>query len=554
MRSILVIVVAVFFALTLSAQPSWMKKASKSVFVLKTFSEDGTLKGSSFGFFVGSKGEALSSYTPFRGADRAVVIGADGKEYAVAAMLGANETYDVAKFRVDVKKSAPLSVAADDASMGQNVWVLPYHDSKKLAQGVVRKAEKFAKEYNYYTVSVKHTAEMVGCPLMNEQGLVMGLLQESVKQGDTICYAVSARYADSLKISGLSLNDPALKATNIKKALPATLDQAVLMLYLGSSALDSLGYSMLVEDFIQLYPKVPDGYQYRARLAYRGNNFESARRDMETAVKVAEKKDESHYAYSQLIYQKMLYKKQDYEPWTLATALEEAEKAYSINPLPIYKRQQALVLFSQKQYEKACQLYEELSHTSLRSADMFLEASACKEMLGDTLGRIALLDSAVAMFNKPYLKEAAPYLLLRAEALVSIGKYRDAVVDLNEYERLMKTRVNAQFYYMRYQAELSGRMFQPALNDLDTAIGLQPENDLLYSEKASLLVRVGLYDKAIETAQQLITLSPGQTDGYLFLGLAQCLKGDKKDGLLNLQKAQEMGDTQAADLIKKYAQ
>ena len=118
----------------------------------------------------------------------------------------------------------------------------------------------------------------------------------------------------------------------------------------------------------------------------------------------------------------------------------------------------------------------------------------------------------------------------------------------------MKTRVNAQFYYMRYQAELSGRMFQPALNDLDTAIGLQPENDLLYSEKASLLVRVGQYDKAIETAQQLITLSPGQTDGYLFLGLAQCLKGDKKDGLLNLQKAQEMGDTQAADLIKKYAQ
>ena len=38
----------------------------------------------------------------------------------------------------------------------------------------------------------------------------------------------------------------------------------------------------------------------------------------------------------------------------------------------------------------------------------------------------------------------------------------------------------------------------------------------------------------------------------MFLGLAQCLKGNKKEGIPNLQKAKEMGNTQAEGLIQKY--
>jgi len=35
--------------------------------------------------------------------------------------------------------------------------------------------------------------------------------------------------------------------------------------------------------------------------------------------------------------------------------------------------------------------------------------------------------------------------------------------------------------------------------------------------------------------------------------LSQCLKGDKSEGLKNLQKAKELGDAQADDLIEKYS-
>jgi tetratricopeptide (TPR) repeat protein len=142
--------------------------------------------------------------------------------------------------------------------------------------------------------------------------------------------------------------------------------------------------------------------------------------------------------------------------------------------------------------------------------------------------------------------------MVRAQVLLDNQQYRKAVNDLNEYEKLMQATVNANFYYLRFQAETGGRLFQQALNDIDHAIQMAPEYDLYYAEKASLQVRVGLYDEAIATANECIKVAPDHSDGYLFLGIAQCLKGQKAEGIKNLQKAKELGDTQADALIEKY--
>ena len=76
-KRILLILLAVM-PLMVGAQPSWVKKAAKSVFTLKTFAEDGSLIGSSNGFFTSANGDAVSNFTPFRGAARAVVRDACG--------------------------------------------------------------------------------------------------------------------------------------------------------------------------------------------------------------------------------------------------------------------------------------------------------------------------------------------------------------------------------------------------------------------------------------------------------------------------------------------
>ena len=548
-----VLLLYLFTFLPLQAQPSWVKKATKSVFTVKTFSADGSLIGSSNGFFTGTDGEAISNFAPFKGASRAVIIDAAGKELPVSTIMGANDMYDVVKFRVAANKTQPLTIATEIAPTGSTVWLLPYRETKVIKSGAVRKAETFQEEYAYYTIAMQTPETAVSCPLLNEAGEVIGLMQQPASATDSLSYAVSARFVDSLKVTGFSLSDPTLKMTAIKKELPQTLEETNLLVYLAGSAVDSATYVGLVDDMIEKFPDAPEGYVYRAEIAANTANYTAADKDMTQALKVAEAKDEVLFTYARMIYNKEIYQSlQPYEPWTFDKALAQIQEAYGINPQPAYRQLEGNILFAQKKYDDAYNIFMELTNSNMDKAEMWYGAARCKEMQKDTTAMLALLDSAVNVFTKPYLKQAAPYLWTRGNKRFDCGKYREAVADFNEYEKLMATQVNARFYYIRHQAEIEGRLYQQALNDINRAIQMEPKETLYYAEKASLQIRVGQYDDAIGTAEELLALEPDGSNGYLFKGLALCLKGNKKDGLELLGKAKEMGDPQAEGLIEKY--
>ena len=534
------------------SQPSWVKNASKSVFTLKTFSADGQLIASSNGFFTGTNGEAVSSFAPFKGASQAVIIDSQGKEWKVTGIIGVNDMYDVAKFRVENRKSPSLAVSQKMASEGSHVWVLPYR-AKSAEAGSIMKSEAFLSDYAYYTVNFPASEKTPGCPLMNEAGEVIGMIQPSASDRDTLSYAVSALFADSLSIKGVMFNDPVLKQTQIKKELPADIKEANVALYLSASQMDSTEYVCLIQDFIRQFPNADDGYVHRANQEAASGDFAAAERDMDTAIKLAESKDEVHFTYARMIYNKEIYQSaQPYPNWSLDKALQEIQTAYQANPQPTYRQLEANILFSQQKYQEAYDDFIELTNSNLRSAEIFYAAARCKEMQKDTVAMLALLDSTMATFSKPYLKEAAPYLWARAEARLNAGKYRDAITDMNEYETLMSATINDNFYYIRHQTEIQGRLYQQALNDINRAIQMNPQEILYYAEKSSLEIRVGMYEQAIQTADECIKLDSNNSDGYLFKGLAQCLKGDKAEGIKNLTKAKDLGDTQADALIEKY--
>ena len=555
-RMMVVMAILTFHLFTLSplyAQPSWAKKATKSVFTLKTFSADGSLIASSNGFFTGTNGEAVSSFSPFNGASRAVIIDAQGKETEVISILGANDIYDVARFRVANNKTQPLPICSTTMSEGSLVWLLPYHETKQLYSGSVRKAEIFQKNYAYYTIALASPQHTESCPLLNEEGEVIGLLQPSANPQDTLSYAISAIFADSLRMNGFSMNEPVYQQTQIKKELPDDLKEANVAIFLASSKNDSLAYAELIDDMISKFPTAPDGYTYKAQLAASRGDYAAADKNMTEAIRVSSPKDEAHFNFARLIYNKEVYFPGDvFENWNLNTALSEIQEAVSINPLPTYQQLQANILFAQKKYEEAYDIYMLLTNTPLRNAEVFFGAAKCKAQLRDTTAMLSLLDSCVNTFSKPYLKEAAPFLWERAEARRDAGKYRDAISDMNEYEKVMSANINDNFYYIRHQTDIQARLYQQALNDISEAIRLNPQETLYYAEKASLEVRVGLFDDAEATAKECIAIDPNNSDGYLFLGLAQCMKGDKQSGLENLRKAKELGDPQADGLIEKY--
>lgn len=550
-KRILFIILAVLPLFTM-AQPSWVKKATKSVFTLKTFAEDGSLIGSSNGFFTSTNGDAVSNYTPFKGASRAVVIDASGKELPVISIIGVNDMYDVVKFRVN-GKTQPLIISSGTTPVNSQVWLLPYHEIKNVPAGTIRKAETFQGEYKYYTIAMTMPANTVSTPLINQAGEVVGLMQQPAIDNDTLSYAVSARFADSLKISGFGMNEATLQQTKIKKELPDDIKEAVLALYMASSRQDSASYVSMVEDFIIKFPHAADGYMYRAQIEASDNDFAAAEKDMEMAIKNSTQKDDAHYNYARMIYNKIIFQANvPYDNWSFDKALEEIRLANTLNPQPTYRQIEANILFGQKNYKEAYNIYIELLNTNLKGAEVYFSAARCKEMQKDSTAMLALLDSAMNCFTKPYLKETAPYLWARAQARLQAKKYRDAIADMNDYEELMVANINDNFYYLRHQAEVDGRLYQQALNDITRAIVMNPKETFYYAEKASLEIRVGLYDNAMATAKESLSIDPNDSDGYLFLGVAQCLKGNKKEGILNLKKAKEMGNLQAESLIEKY--
>lgn len=551
-RFYLILALLAVLAFDAAAQPSAVRKAAKSVFTLTTYTADGTELMKSHGVFVGNSGECISDLKPFIGAVKAVVTDSKGTQMNVSRILGANDIYDVARFSVE-GKTTPLPTA-QTAAQGSKVWLVGFGDKNPvITAATVKSVEKFMEKYSYYIFTLTPPDGTNSCPFINEQGQVIGLMQPSKTNFDT--YATDARYIADLQVSGMSVNDANMRKIGIPTALPADKTQALLALMMAEQSADSVKRAAAANDFIAQYPTQVDGYASRAQMFVDANKFDDAAKDMETAIKKAEPKDEAHFRYSKLIYAKEVYKSNvPYKPWSLDKALDEVRQAYKINPQPFYEHLEAQIIFTKGDYQKAYDIFNKLLGTNIRNSELFFEASRCKLMLkAPTTEVIALLDSAIANTDTLNVQNAAPYFYARAEANEQLGKYRDAVFDYTRYEYLMGRRVAPAFYYVREQAEVKAKLFKQALNDITIAILANPQEPMYVAEKASLELKVNMLDEALKTAEVCVKRWPDYSDGFLLLGLAQIHKGSKQDGLANLEKARQLGNTQAQALIEKYS-
>jgi tetratricopeptide (TPR) repeat protein len=551
MKKIITILLILFSFVSAYSQ-SAIQKVAKSVFTLTTFKSDGTLLCSSHGVFVGPQGEALSTWTPFIGADKAVVIDTDGKKYDVEGIFGANEIYDVCKFKINSSVPSFAKLAARSTSAGGKVWIAEYAKKPKVKNISISRVETFGKKYSYYIFNPMDVENLEGCPLFNEQGDLLGLLQKS-KTGNDV-FSTDANFIDSVKTNGLSVKDPMLLQTNVRVMLPDNFEQASLMLIMANDSKDSTKYEGYVDAYINKYPSATDGYTAKARYYSNKNLFDDASKIMLESFKHVDKKDVAHSDYSGIIYNKMLYKpKVEYAPWTLDVALQEAQEAYKINPQPVYMHQQGQIIFAQGDYQKAYDIFMSLTKTSLRGGEMFYEAAQCKiQQKAPKAEIIVLLDSAVNACRKPLDVTGAQFVLARAAAYDDSGDYRKALVDYNRYDTLMMNRADAEFYYIRYKCEMKIRQYQQALNDIAHAAVINPAEPTYLAELASLQLHVGDFEKAAQAADLCIKVAPNYTDAYLIRGIALVKSNHKEDGMASLEKAKELGDTRAQGFIDKY--
>lgn len=553
MKRITLILAAIIMACGyIKAQPAAVKNAAKSVFTVTTFKADGSLLASSHGVFVGSNGEAIGSLKPFIGAARATVIDSKGNKMEVKRIMGMNDIYDVIHFTVS-GSTTPARLAASPLAGGGEAWLVPYPAKGSQAKAAkVKSVETFMDKYTYYIFPLNAESNTEACPFVNSKGEVIGLMQPSATTTDT--HATDARFITSLVTNGLSGTSTMFRKIGIPAALPAAKDQAIVALMMANESGDSLKNVAAIADFTQAFPNLIDGYMAQAQLDAANARFNDAAACMDKALKNVEAKDEAHFNYSKLIYNKEIYQSNiAYQPWNLDLALNHAKQAYSIKPQPIYQHLEAQIIFAQGKYQEAYDMFTALTKTAINNPELLYEAARCKQMMkapGQEI--VALLDSAINTTDTMRITEAAPYFLLRAQIHSEMNNHRESVFDYTRYEILSNGNVNAEFYYIREQEEIKARLYQQALGDIARAIILSPEEPMYQAEMASLQLRVNRVDDAIKTGEHCVKQFPEYAEGYLLLGLAQVKKGNKADGMANLNKAKELGSDQAQPLIEKY--
>lgn len=534
---------------------------NKAVLNLITYAPDGTLLRSGYGFYISEEGQAVASFNLFKGAARAVAVDGKGKEYPVLRILGANSTYDLVKFTVaPAKKIEYLPLSTSGAEIGESL-VLPYYSTNKKDKPLSAAVQQ-ASDYNgykYYDITAANEEKIIGCPLLDKDGYVVGVVQKNLLENASTACAIDARFAADLKITSVSALNADLRKIFIPKAIPSDEKEALAYLYMLGRT-DSVMVATAMADFVAAYPDNVDIHIERAVFYASRADYLAAENDYKVALALCEKNGlkekaaEVHYNFSKTLFAS-LSMPHAAESWTIARALEEAELACAVDTHSLYRVQRADCLFADKKYTEAYAAYLELAKGWMSTPEMYYRAARSLELSGgDSLQVIALLDSTVSRLPRPLSTVSARYVLERANRLAAAERYRDAVLDLNDYEKAVgPNRLPAHFYYMRHQMELSARMYQQAIDDIRRAVSLKPTEPLYRLEEAYILLRVGLYEETCTAASEALKLAPDNSAGHKLLGIASGELGRKDEALEHLRRAAALGDTDTDTYIKKYS-
>lgn len=553
MKKILIFSLILSFSLSVLAQktpkmPKGVQKASQSMASVLAF-KNGTLQANGTAFFLGTTGDIISSASLFIGVDSAVVVDASGVVRPVKNIVGYNEMFDCVRARVAWdKKIKPLSLSGGSVAVGDELYMLSYGGKKG---GVVKPVKIAAVDsvYSnaYYTFEIPMEKSHTGLPLLDADGAVVAFMQPSAAADTLMSYAVGSTLLSSLSVDVTTFGRGYFPGMAIRTALPLEKEIALPCLYMQGMMGDSISYGAVVNDFIALFPDSYEGYMAKGEYdAVYHRDMNSADEAWNAAMERTDSVAEIYFSKAKTIFTIVQSGDSTSHPLlTYDNAFDAIDAAINNNPSPLYINYKADMLLSCGKFSDAAACYESLASTNLRSPGIFAKASQCYTALNENEKAIALLDSAVNYYGIVGKKSSAPYILTRALVKMSANKYREAVLDYNSYEEIVGSNLNADFYYMREQAEVKGRMFQQALNDIEMAIYLDSNNPIYYIEKAVLCYRVRMTDeglRAIEKAKELASEAP---DVYYLSGCLYAQKQDKAKARTNFEKALSLGHPDA---------
>lgn len=547
MRNPLFFLALLFACVVVCAQPKAVKGVFPSVASIVTY-KNGVLNADGTAMFVGGNGDVVASSRLFVGADSAVVIDNNGKAHPVERIVGIDNMFDCIKVRVShEKKIKHVASSAAKVNVGDELYMLTY-GVKKNALATPFKVLAVDSVYSlpYYTLDRPVQERYLSYPLLNSNGEFVALMQPSSANDTVKSYAIGSMLSASLASTTKDYGKGFYSGMGIRTALPEAKDDALSCLYMQAMMGDSTSWLCAVNDYIASFPQSYEGYQSLAEytaIYYR--DMSQADKAWEKALALAENKDEIYFGKGKVINEIVLSGDSVSHPMlSFDNALEQIDKAILLNSRSLYINYKADMLYRMHRFAEALECYELLALGDMRGPEVFAKASQCHVNMNNLNKAVELLDSAVACFENKE-KDAAAYILTRGIVKSSAKRYREAVQDMNSYEELVGGMLAAEFYYMREQAEINCKMYQQALNDIETALAIAPDNLLYYLEKGMLCYRVKLTDEGIRTMLKACELAPDFADAHYLIGRLYMQKENIAEARKSLEKAEILGHSDA---------
>lgn len=536
--------------LRLDAQTSAVKSVLKKLYTIESKDNNGNLRHSVA--IPVSSDEFLCLWTTLKTASSAAVTDMKGNKYDVISIVGADDIYDICKVRVQGVRADVLPLASSSIAKGASVWLSDGGKTSAAVQLRVGSVETFADTLSYYNIDGDAMQMQDGMAVIDDMGRIVGLTHLSGVP--RAIHSADMRGVAAMSTTGLSANDRLAKSTSIPIDMPRDAEQAKVFLLMRSMQGESGQYSVYVDRFVELFPNLSEGYVARANQAVANKRYADADAAMQMAVRNCTDKAEAEYEWAKMIYNFVAYTTDSMQTtWTNGDAMRHVDEAIKLNNQPVYNHLKAKILYLDGDMSGALAMYESLENSDVRGSELYYEMGQCKMRLGQSDAEVlAMLDSAVAVAPRPLGTVSAPYILARGQMMDKMGDSRKALADYNLYDSLYMGNASADFYYLRHECEYKLRQYQPALNDLAHAVVLEPYNSVYIETLASQQLRLNQVDDAIRTSMLGLQRFPDNSVLHVIYGLALIHNDKKAEGIAELERAEQLGNTQATELIAKY--
>lgn len=186
-----------------------VKDTEQATFIIYTYDEYGTPKGTGSGFFIDRKGTGITNYHVLDGAVKAVLKTSDGERYEIDQVVASDRKWDIAKFTIKNNKQEVfpyLKFADKKIEKGDKAYNIssPLGLEASISEGIVSSLRSDGQHGNIVQITTPISQGSSGSALLNENGKVFAVATFKYNNGENLNFGVMI---DEEKLELLNQNE-----------------------------------------------------------------------------------------------------------------------------------------------------------------------------------------------------------------------------------------------------------------------------------------------------------------------------------------------------------